>query len=285
MPVATLAGIPAFVGLHSLYSWTYRDPSLTNAFYLNSDGFLLRYAIDVVLWNVLAAFALWGPRGGSTPIVPGLSWLSGIGLIVLAVSAGFAAVDWIESLEPSFWSSAFPYSASASWFNTGLALVLVVVAALSAPVGARSEHMADIAAILLALTIFWAYVEFVQFLIIWEEDLKREIPWYLTRDKPLWQVARYISVGCGFFVPFFVLLWRPSKRSSGIVATTCALVLLSRVADKWWLVIPELHYSPPFWLNVAAILALGGLMLLLFFAVLGEHAILLPLAAEEAKRG
>lgn len=285
MPLATLAGIPAFIGLQSLYGWTHPDPSLTNTFYLNSNAFYLRYAIDVVLWNALAAFALWAPRGGSTPIAPGLSWLSGIGLVVLALSAGFAAVDWIESLEPSFWSSAFPYSASTAWFNTGLALVLLVIAALSRPVGRRCDHMADIAAILLALTIFWAYLDFVQFLIIWEEDLKREIPWYLTRIKPVWQAALYISVGFGFFVPFFVLLWRPSKRSRAIVASICALILLSRIADKWWLVIPELHHAAPVWLYVAAMLALGGLMLLAFFAALDERAVLLPLAPVETAHG
>src|SRR6185369_11405836 len=91
MPLATLAGIPAFVGLHSLYSWTHPAPTLTNTFYLNSTGFYLRYAIDVVLWNLLALFALWGPRGDAEPIVPGLSWLSGVGLALLALSAGFAS--------------------------------------------------------------------------------------------------------------------------------------------------------------------------------------------------
>lgn len=277
MPLATLAAIPAIVGLYSLYGWTHPAPTLTNTFYLNPNAFYIRYACDAVLWNLLAAFALWAPRGGRAPIAPGLSWLSGIGLVVLALSAGFAAVDWIESLEPSFWSSAFPYSVSAAWFNTGLALVLLVIAALSRPVAARRDHMADLAAILLALTMFWAYIEFIQFLIIWEENLKSEIPWYLTRIRTVWQSALYISVTFGFFIPFFVLIWRPSKRSRTVVAAMCALILLSRVADKWWLVIPELRHAAPFWLNAAAILALGGLMLLLFFAALGRHALLLPL--------
>ena len=38
MPLAMLAGIPAFAGLHSLYSWTHLVPTLTNTFYLNSTG-------------------------------------------------------------------------------------------------------------------------------------------------------------------------------------------------------------------------------------------------------
>jgi hypothetical protein len=266
MLLATLAGIPAFIGLHDLYSWAHPAPSLGNTFYLNTNGFLLRYAVYIVLWNLLAAYALWAPRDGAAPIAAGLSWLSALGLIVLAFSASFAAIDWIMSLEPAFWSSIFMMTAGASWFVTGLALVLLVIAVGGLAPGSRRGHMADLATILLATTIFWAYVEFIQFLVIWEENLKDEIPWYLTRITSVWEPAIFIAVAFGFFVPFFALLTQPGKRSRGVVATVCFLILISRIADKWWQVLPEFQKAGPFWLDVGAILALGGLMLLLFFS-------------------
>ena len=68
----------------------------------------------------------------------------------------------------------------------------------------------------------------------------------------------------GFFGPFFALLTHPGKRSRGGVATVCSLMLISRIADKWWLVLPEFRQADPFWLDAAAILALGGLTLLTF---------------------
>jgi hypothetical protein len=273
MPLATLAGIPALIGLHTLYSWTHPAPSLGNTFYLNSTAFFLRYAIYIVLWNLLAACALWGPRSEGAPIDPGLSWLSGVGLILLAFSVSFAAIDWIISLAPTFWSSVFPMIAGASWFNTGLAWILLVVAVSPWRGGDRRDHMADLAAILLATTIFWAYVEFCQFLVIWESNLKGEIPWYLVRMVGVWQPVLFVSVGLGFLVPFLVLLWAPSKRSRGVVVAICFLILLSRIADKWWLVLPEFRQAGPFWLDISAILALGGLMLLLFFAALRYGAL------------
>jgi len=125
--------------------------------------------------------------------------------------------------------------------------------------------MADLAAILLATTIFWAYVEFVQFLIIWEENLKNEIPWYLTRINSAWAPAIFISVALGFVVPFFALLTQPGKRNRSIVAAVCFLILVSRIADKWRLVLPEFHQTGRFWLDASAILALGGLMSLPLF--------------------
>jgi hypothetical protein len=265
MPLATLAAIPAFLGLRYLYSWTHPAPDLGNTFYLNTNAFVLRYAVYIVLWNLLAAYALWAPRDGAEPMAAGLSWLSGVGLILLAFSVSFAAIDWIMSLEPSFWSSLFMMIAGASWFNTGLALVLLVIALSGPPLGGGRDHMVDLAAILFATTIFWAYVEFVQFLIIWEENLKAEIPWYLIRINSVWAPAIFVSVVLGFFVPFFALISGPGKRSRVVVAGVCLLILVSRLADKWSLVLPEFRQAGLFWLDVSAVLALGGLLLLFFW--------------------
>lgn len=279
MPLASLAGIPAFLGLASLYAWTHPAADLGNVFYLNPTAFFIRYAIYLVLWNLLAAFALWGPRESGLPIAPALSWISGVGLVVLAFSAGFASIDWILSLEPKFWSAIFTYAQGASWFNTGMALVLLTIAVPGWPAGERRRHMADLSQILLATTIFWAYLEFMQFLIIWEENLKTEIPWYLKRLDSVWQPAIYIAGTFGFVVPFFVLLWAPSKRNRAAVAIVCICILISRLANTWLLVMPEFTAPTQFWLDVAAILALGGAMVLLFGFGLRHAHRLAPAAA------
>jgi hypothetical protein len=279
MPLASLAGIPAFVGLSSLYAWTHPTQGLSNVFYLNSTDFFIRYAIYVLLWNLLAAFALWGPRQGRLPIAPALSWLSGIGLVALAFSAGFASIDWVLSLEPTFWSSIFSYTQAASWFNTGMALVLLIIAMFGWPSDGRREHMTDLARIMLATTIFSAYVEFMQFLIIWEENLRTEIPWYLKRLDSVWHPAIHISIGLGFVLPFFVLLWAPTKRSRVLVGATCISILISRLANTWLLVMPEFQDPTPFWLDVAAVLALGGAVLMLFAGALRHTQALTPLGA------
>src|SRR6185437_15775837 len=105
-----------------------------------------------------------------------------------------------------------------SWFNTGIALVLLLIATAHPLRGEGVAHMADVAAILLATTIFWAYVEFIQFLIIWEENLKFEIPWYLVRLHGIWQPALAVAIVLGFVVPFFVLISGTGKRSRTAVA-------------------------------------------------------------------
>jgi hypothetical protein len=54
------------------------------------------------------------------------------------------------------------------------------------------------------------------------------------------------------------------------VATICALILVSRIANTWLLIMPEFKTPTPFWLDVAAMLALGGAITLLFVFALGR---------------
>ncbi len=61
-----------------------------------------------------------------------------------------------------------------------------------------------------------------------------------------------------------MLLWAPPKRSRHVVATICSLILISRVANTWVLIMPDFKQGTPFWLDVAALIALGGAILLLF---------------------
>jgi len=119
----------------------------------------------------------------------------------------------------------------------------------------------------------------MQFLIIWEENLKTEIPWYLKRLNSAWEPAIYVSAGLGFVVPFFVLLWAPPKYHRGIVAVVCVSILISRVANTWLLIMPEFKSPTPFWLDIAALFALGGLLMLLFGAALRYARRLAPSAA------
>src|SRR5690348_2395075 len=98
MPLATLAGIPVLIGLRAIYPWP--ATGYSNGWYLNTGFFILRYAIDFVIWNAAAAYALWAPRGLAVGVPPGLRWASAIGLLLLAYTAGFASIDWVLSLDP-----------------------------------------------------------------------------------------------------------------------------------------------------------------------------------------
>jgi hypothetical protein len=82
---------------------------------------------------------------------------------------------------------------------------------------------------------------------------------------PQWRPLLYFLVGAGFFAPFFLLLWGPTKNSRIVVAIACGLIFASRAADKFWQVLPVYSMdAPAIWLDLAALAALGALMALLF---------------------
>jgi hypothetical protein len=292
LPIATLAFLPVLAGLGDLYSWSRPGaPALANSFYLERGFFIARYVLYFVIWNALAVYALRWPRDDRTGVGAAISWASSVGLVLLGFSVSFAAIDWVLSLAPSFWSSVFGMIFGAGAFNTGLALILLVIA-LRGPALARlgpvhPDHLADLAAILLATTIFWAYVEFCQFLIIWEENLHSEIPWYLRRMAGAWESVMYAVAAAGFFVPFLVLLWRPSKRSGAVVAATCALILAARLLNVWWWILPEFPEVGFGWVDIACVGAVGGLVMLVFGQYLHWGRLPVPLSrtVEEGRHG
>ena len=63
--------------------------------------------------------------------------------------------------------------------------------------------------------------------------------------------------------------------------TAAALILLSRLAESAWLVMPDLPFAPPLWLVAAAVLTLGGLISLLFLRRLRYGA--LPVVLGQAQ--
>jgi hypothetical protein len=264
MPLFVIAFVPVLIGMHDLYSWTRAHSSPPpNAWYLNIGFFGIRAAIYFGVWNV---FAWWQLR----PAVDGprSQALSGLGLMLLGYSATWASIDWIMSIEPDWFSSIFGMMVGAGQFVIALAVALVVIVALSATSEIESEpfraHIAALATILLAVDIFWAYTAYSQWIIIWEENLKSEIPWYIERDGAVWRALIVTIVVFHLLVPLFALVWTPAKRKPGLVRNVAALLVLAGMLQMWWLVLPPFHDAGLFWQAPVAMIALGGTWFWLF---------------------
>lgn len=275
MPLFILAFLPILAGLSSLYPWVRPlSPPLPNAWYLNLDFFGVRAAIYFIIWDLLAFWQLRRPASTATSQA-----ISGIGLILLGCSVTWAAIDWIMSIEPRWFSSVYGMMVGSGAFVLALAVVLIAIVALRAPGDAAfSSHLANLATILLAVDIFWAYTAYSQWLIIWEENLKSEIPWYLLRLRPFWRDLVLAIIALNLAVPLFSLVWTPAKRRPGLVLAVCVLLLIGSMLQFWWLILPPFASASLFWIAPAAMIGLGGLWLWLFLWRL-EHGRWLPDAA------
>lgn len=303
LPLMALAAVPLIVGMRSLYSWSrpgQSDPViLSKHFYLNPQFFVARMAIYFAIWFTLTYFLNKWSREEDAGEAGLQLWmrlesLSGIGLVIYGLTVTFASVDWGMSLEPRWFSTIYGLIFMVAQVLSALALAVLMLIWLSdrKPLSkiVRPSHFQDLGSFLLTFIMLWAYMEFSQWLIIWGGNTSDEIPWYVRRLEGVWGNVALLLVILGFFLPFFLLLFRNVKRKTRSLLIVTVLILLIRLVDMYWTVLPafgggKIHLS---WMDVALPLGMGAIWFAYFLWQL-ERMPILPVhdprmegAAEEA---
>lgn len=282
--------LPILLSLPELYPWARpalvsQDPGLQQkAIYLNVPFFVGRAVLYFACWLVLAYLMdRWSRAQDRTDNPRALirPWrLSTIGLLVLSLTTTFAAIDWLMSLEPDWYSTAYGGMVALGMVLTAFAFEVLLVASLAGrPPLARvlsAGVLNDLGSLLLAFLMLWAYVAYFQYLLIWTGDLSEEIPWFLHRLDGGWvAVALVVAVG-GFFVPFFVLVFRDLKRNARSLAAIAGVLLAMRLVTVFWLVEPAFQRPVVHWFDPIAVIALGGLWVAVFAWRLAARPLLPP---------
>ena len=200
-------------------------------------------------------------------------------MVALIFSVTFASVDWYMSLEPEWFSTIYGFIFVASWSLSALAFVIAMMAWLTReePLShvVKPLHFHDLGKLLLALVMLWAYFAFSQYLIIWSGNLPEEIGWYINRIHGLWG-AIVISIGIlHFAAPFLFLLSRRLKRDPRKLVLIAVLILLMRMVDLLWMLVPAFKGAHK-WigLDVIALIAFGGVWLAFFTWQLSKRSLI-----------
>jgi hypothetical protein len=98
--------------------------------------------------------------------------------------------------------------------------------------------MRSLGRLLLGLLVLWAYLDFMQVLIVWQSDLAAEAPWYIARSTGGWGIVAMVIAAAHFVLPFFALIWPQVQRSRRGMAIVGALLVLSAIVHGWWQVVP-----------------------------------------------
>ena len=256
LPLAVAALLPLPIVAHALYPWMRSDVAahLHNRFYLNEPFFAFRCAVYLIVWMGLAIPVLRVLRRPDPQ--PWLYRWAPPGLILLALTVTFAAVDFTLSMEPQFKSSIYGMLVSTESVLLALSVaVFGMTCARRVPL-ALATH--ELGRLLFALLVLWAYLDFMQWLIIWSSNLPDEAGWYGERLMGDWsRVAGAIAV-LHFGLPFFALIWSPVQRSLRALRWLSGVLILAEIPRAWWTVIPASGHGLD-WLDVATMAAvLGG---------------------------
>jgi hypothetical protein len=283
--------LPLVFGLRELYPWSLpgaaADPIVREkSAYLNAGFFIARaaayFAVWIIVGRLLYRWSLEQDRTGESSLTARLQNLSGPGLVLYGLTVTFSAIDWIMSLEPNWYSTIYGMMFMVGYGLAALAFAIIVAYLLAdqKPLSqiAGPDRFHDLGNLLLALVMLWAYLGFSQFLLVWTENLREEIPWYLKRMAGGWQAIAVLLVVGQFALPFLLLLSRSAKRSARFLSGVAFLILFMHWIDLVWLVAPAFHPGRLYlhWMDFTALAGIGGVWIAVFLFYLGENA-LLPL--------
>lgn len=243
--------IPTLMGNHALFEWL--DPELAasdhlihhKAPYLNLGFFLVRCVFYFGFW-IFAARALMKnsvkqDETGDAALTTKNERLSAPFMFLFAISVTFAAIDFIMSLEPHWFSTIFGvyfFGASQVAFLSTIILLCLWLQRRDLLPGVNVEHYHDLGKLLFGFNFFWGYIAFSQFMLIWYANIPEETEWYLKRQDGGWVAVALILLFAHFFIPFVGLISRHAKRNLNVLAFWCVWLLVVHYADLLYLIGP-----------------------------------------------
>lgn len=285
-PLLAVLFVPLALGVHSLYEWSHAEAVAADKIlqhktpYLNAGFFYGRAVFYFAVWMLLSYFLnKWSAKLDETrdnQIIRRMQYLSGAGLLLYGLTVTFAAVDWVMSLEPHWFSTIYGLLFIVGQGVTTLSFIVIFLRMLSdqKPFAEilRPQYFHDYGNLMLAFVMLWGYMAFSQFLIIWSGNLPEENVWYLHRFSAGWKFWAAFLLLFHWAVPFVLLLSRKTKRQARNLAVVSAGLIFMRLADLYWLIAPAFQHGEErrftfHWLYLAAPVATGGVW---FWYFLGQ---------------
>ena len=296
LPLVVLLFVPLAIGVTRLYEWTHLPPDdhviHARGWYMTVWGWTLRSVIYFAIFGVIAYLLnKWSSNhDASKDHEEAAGWLgkatafSGPTMVIFALTVTFAAVDWVMTLEPHWFSTIFGLLFVIGWALSCICFIVVILAYLHDKVPMNHvlgpRHFHDLGKLMLALVMVWAYFNFSQYLIIYSGNIPEETVWFIKRSTGGWGWMAWALILFHFAVPFLILLQQGFKKRPARLATVAIWILFMRVVDMLFLIGPspriDAHGGPQgafiiSWLDFVGPIAVGGLWIWYFLNELGKR--------------
>lgn len=280
LPLALALLVPVAARPDLVFPWATSDiaamPDVVRAklAYLNVPFFLVRFALCASVWIVLAALILkWTDGGKRARSGRGFA----LGLVLQGAAVSVFSIDWMLSLDPELTSTIYGMLEASAEVVGAASLTLLVLAATRAvevlPGGGEKTSLGeDVANMLFGFMLAWAYLAYMQWLVVWAGDLPNDIHWYVLRSSGVWLVVLWLVILLQFAAPFAGFLSRDVKRSHLGLMSLALATLAGHILETVWrvrapLIAPQLSST---WIELAAFAGAAGLWTALFLWLLRE---------------
>ena len=291
LPIFALLWLPIAAGAgdlfmdpanhETLFHWVHPgdDPVLAKkTAFLNVPFFLVRALIYFSLWTLMARFyykhSTAQDESGSDEHSHKARWWAPLALAFWALTVTFAAMDWIMSLDPHWFSTIFGL-----YYFAGCSVAVFATLALAGHLmqgqgllteAITEDHFHGLGKMLFGFVVFWSYIAFSQFMLIWYANIPEETLWFAHRWEGSWAYVT-VLLGLGHFVlPFFFLMSRYTKRKKRTLMIGAAWLLIMHWVDMYWLIQPplttshELHGATFGLVDITAFVGIGGILIGVF---------------------
>lgn len=239
-------------GLFNMFEWTHDEVVQNDVFlsqkapYLNEGFFIAR---TVVIWLIMVVFRslLVGnsykqDRTGGQKINKASARLSGLFMVIFAISITVLAMDYMMSLEPHWFSTIFGVYYFAGTFNATIAILTLIAVGLNERGllinGINKDHYYSLGVLMFAFTAFWMYMAFSQFMLIWYANIPEETFWFMPRMKGSFAFVSIGLIFIKFVIPFGLTIQRPAKMDPSRLRFVAVWILCAHLYDLYWLIYP-----------------------------------------------
>ena len=205
---------------------------------------------------------------------------SAYGIILFAFSLTLGAILWMKSIQHQFFSTMYGvyYFAGSLWMSISVAWIIGrILKAKNIIPQLHTLQFYNLGTMLLAFTVFYAYIHFSQYFLIWNAAVPEETFWYVLREKGSWAYVSWALIIGHFLIPFLALLRIDVKLTNRVMVPVFIWVLMMHYMDMYFNVMPEIHEAgpSPALADLGAMLFLGGALVWIFMRDLFSHPVIL----------
>ena len=319
LPISFLMFVIVFFGSKVLYEWTH-TPFLhhgvaVKAGWLNLPFFVSR---NIAWLVIIYAVSWWFVKTSIKPDIAlarkllGSDWggafadkvLNGYGehedevirleklsrkiapalAILYAFGASFLAWDFVMTLDQEWFSTLFGVFFIIGNMHAFMGLMLAISVTVRNRFGMHEyitiNRLHDLAKMVFAFSLLWAYMGYTQYLVIWYADMPEETPYLVIRSMELPWALMFLLIIIGVFaIPFIGLLPKTLCRVPNYIRVMGIWVAVWQWFAIYLMVVPSLqhygHYHVYLGMHELLItLGFAGLFFLSYLTFLGKVPIL-----------
>jgi hypothetical protein len=239
-------------GLHLNHLFVWMDPEVVahdeliqgKVGYLNVPFLLIRAVIYIAGWNLYRYLSR--KYSLAQDAVKGISFhkknfrISAGFLVFFIYTESMMSWDWIMSVDPHWFSTLFGWYVFASMFVSGITAIALITIYLKSKgylEKVNDNHIHDLAKFMFAISVFWTYLWFSQFMLIWYSNIPEEVTYFVTRIED-YNLPFFGMLVMNFIFPLLILMNSDYKRVNWFVVMAGIVILLGHYVDVYNMIMP-----------------------------------------------